>query len=69
MSNGLTGIRCMEESNSAETASEQPSINYEELFSLLWGSRKLIGIITASATVAAIIISLLLFPRTTSQPL
>lgn len=52
----------MEESNSAETASEQPSINYEELFSLLWGSRKLIGIITASATVAAIIVSLLLSP-------
>ena len=52
----------MEESNSAETASKQPSFNYEELFSLFWGSRKLIGIITASATAAAIIISLLLPP-------
>lgn len=51
----------MVESNSAETA-KQPSSNYEELFSLFWGSRKLIGIITASATAAAIIISLLLPP-------
>ncbi len=60
----------MEESNSLQpkadaplaqdTASKQSSINYAELFSVLWGSRKLIGIITASVTVVAIIISLLL---------
>src|SRR5208283_1117353 len=51
----------MEESNSAET-DERPSFTYEELFSLFWGSRKLIGIITGSVTAAAIIVSLLLSP-------
>ncbi len=50
----------MEEDKSLDTASKESSINYAELFSVLWGSRKLIGIITASVTVAAIIISLLL---------
>ncbi len=60
----------MEESNSLQpkadaplaqdTASKQSSFDYAELFSVLWGSRKLIGIITASVTVAAVIISLLL---------
>ena len=50
----------MEDSNPVETPAKQPSFNYEELFTVLWGSRKLIGIITASVTVAAIIISLLL---------
>jgi len=50
----------MEDNSQLETPAEQPSFNYEELFSVLWGSRKLIGIITATVTVAAIIISLLL---------
>lgn len=50
----------MEESNSLDTESKRSSIDYAELFSVLWGSRKLIGIITASVTVAAVIISLLL---------
>lgn len=50
----------MEESNSQDTASRPSSFDYAELFSVLWGSRKLIGIITASVTVAAVIISLLL---------
>ena len=50
----------MEDNSPLDTPTEQSSFNYEELFSILWGSRKLIGIITASVTVAAIIISLLL---------
>ena len=50
----------MEDSNPVETPAKQPSFNYEELFTVLWASRKFIGIITASVTVAAIIISLLL---------
>jgi uncharacterized protein involved in exopolysaccharide biosynthesis len=50
----------MENSTSIETESEQSSFNYEEFFSVLWGSRKLIGIITALVTIVAIIISLLL---------
>jgi uncharacterized protein involved in exopolysaccharide biosynthesis len=50
----------MEDNSPLETASEQPPFNYEELFSVLWGSRKLIGIIVVSVTVVAIIISLLL---------
>jgi uncharacterized protein involved in exopolysaccharide biosynthesis len=39
-----------------ETASEQPPFDYAELFSVLWGSRKLMGIITASVTVAAVVL-------------
>jgi len=50
----------MEDSPSLETVSKQPPFDYEELFSVLWGSRKFIGMITASVTVVAIIISLLL---------
>ncbi len=50
----------MENSSSTETGSEQPLFNYQEVFTVLWGSRKLIGILTASVTVAAVIISLLL---------
>ncbi|MGA9407998.1 MAG: Wzz/FepE/Etk N-terminal domain-containing protein [Bacteroidota bacterium] len=50
----------MEDNSSLETLSEKPPFNYEELFTVLWGSRKLIGIITISVTVAAIIISLFL---------
>ena len=52
----------MEQSKSVEAAGEKASFNFEELFAVLWGSRKLIGIITASVTAAAIIISLLLPP-------
>ena len=50
----------MEDSSSPGTASEHPGFNYEELFTVLWGSRKLIGIIAGVATAAAIIIALLL---------
>jgi uncharacterized protein involved in exopolysaccharide biosynthesis len=50
----------MEESNSLDTASNQSSTDYAELFSVFWDSRKLIGTITVSVTVVAIIISLLL---------
>ena len=50
----------MENSSSSEAASEKPSFNFEKYFAVLWGSRKLIGIITATVTGAAIIISLLL---------
>ncbi len=50
----------MEESNSLNTAREKSSIDYAELFSVLLGSRKLIGIITASVTKAALLISLVL---------
>ena len=50
----------MEDNSPLDTASEHPPFNYEELFTVLWGSRKLIGIITGLVTVAAVIISLLL---------
>ncbi len=52
----------MEESSSAENANEGHPLNYEELFSLFWRSRKQIGIIVASVTVAAVIMSYLLPP-------
>jgi uncharacterized protein involved in exopolysaccharide biosynthesis len=50
----------MEESKPIDSPGKETSFNYTELFLLLWGSRKLIAAITASVTVAAIIISLLL---------
>jgi uncharacterized protein involved in exopolysaccharide biosynthesis len=50
----------MEDSNPAETPTEQTSLKYEELFTVFWGSRKLIGMITATVTVLAIVISFLL---------
>jgi len=52
----------MENNAPSEPAKSRPELNYEETFSVLWGSRKLIGIIVASVTVAAVIISLLLPP-------
>ena len=50
----------MEDNSSIEPAGEHTPFDFEELFTVLWGSRKLIGVITASVTVAAVIISFLL---------
>ncbi|MGA7161817.1 MAG: Wzz/FepE/Etk N-terminal domain-containing protein [Bacteroidota bacterium] len=50
----------MAENNTVEPANERPPFNYEELFTVLWGSRRLIVKVTALVTVAAVIISLLL---------
>jgi len=44
----------------ALTEDQESSIDWVELISVLWGSRKLIATVTAIATVGAVIISLLL---------
>ncbi|HWP81647.1 MAG TPA: Wzz/FepE/Etk N-terminal domain-containing protein, partial [Bacteroidota bacterium] len=38
----------------------ESSIDWEELLSVVWSSRKLIGMVTGGVTVASVIISLLL---------
>ena len=52
----------MENNTSPEPASDHSKFDYAGTVTVLWGSRKLIGIITASITAAVIIISFALSP-------
>ena len=52
----------MDTTTSTNEDAQSSSFNYGELFTVVWQSRKLIGVITGSVTLAFIVFSLLLHP-------